>query len=633
VALINGEEHPSSDRGFWSNGLRQTVTVETQEGFEVRVTWDHKMQTTRGMVKASELLEGDKLVLTDARKGIPEWGGPGSFDEGWLLGWLLADGTFSDDATAKLDFYGSKKELLQDALFRLEAQDYRLDRVTSQRVGCLSEGADRTSVSSRGLARLAEEYGVTRSSKNATAALGQTSSRFAQGFLQAYMEADGCVCLGTKKGAGRSLQVTSIWRRNLLLMQQMLLRLGIRSRVWSGLNDKDVSMPDGKGGQALYRSKPAFRLDISGAHDIFRYRDLIGFTLPDKAEKLEALVASYRKVYKPKPMVARVQNVTPFDYEEVYDCSIPSLGVFEANGIIVSNCLEVFLESRGTCLLLHENLGACTIADIAPGMVQGMKELLELHPRTGVGESGEYLKPAEDRQVGLGLLGLANLLAQEGVTYRQLADALEEFLGDNEKKPVSRYSATAMAIVRALSQGITQSAALARAAGMERAFCIAPTATCSYKSRDLRGYACAPEIAPPVARHVDRDSGTFGVETVAYPPDIEIAKEVGYDTFRRVADGIVRLFEETGLFHGYSLNSWSDEVTYDRDFIENWAQSPQTSLYYSLQVAPDTQAKDSVAVASSDESGVGAEIFGFDDEEPAAACSMDSPGFCSACAE
>lgn len=303
-------------------------------------------------------------------------------------------------------------------------------------------------------------------------------------------------------------------------------------------------------------------------------------------------------------------------------------------------CLEVYLKSRATCLLLHENLGACRIEDIATGMVQGMKELLELHPRTGVGDAGEYLKPENDRQVGLGLLGLANLLAQEGVRYAELAGALEDFFGDDEHPdrsgpagwPVYR-SAKAEAIVHALHKGISDAAALARAAGMERAFCIAPTATCSYKSRDLRGFACAPEIAPPIARHVDRDSGTFGVETVAYPPDIEIAREVGYDTFRRVADGIVRLFEATGLFHGYSLNSWSDEVVYDRAFLEDWAQSPQTSLYYSLQVAPDTQAKDRVSAAVVDETPGSAEFFGFDDEEPVAACSMEDPGFCSACAE
>ena len=51
------------------------------------------------------------------------------------------------------------------------------------------------------------------------------------------------------------------------------------------------------------------------------------------------------------------------------------------------------------------------------------------------------------------------------------------------------------------------------------------------------------------------------------------------------------MLNNTGLLHGYSFNSWSDIVTYDDEFIEEWLASPQTSLYYSLQVIGDTQDK------------------------------------------
>jgi hypothetical protein len=136
---------------------------------------------------------------------------------------------------------------------------------------------------------------------------------------------------------------------------------------------------------------------------------------------------------------------------------------------------------------------------------------------------------------------------------------------------------------------------------MAHAFAIAPTASCSYKSRDIDGYICTPEIAPPIARSVDRDSGTFGVERVSYG-DVEIASEVGWDVYKRVADGIVKLLDATGLLHGYSFNSWSDVVTYDNAFVEEWLDSPQTSLYYSLQVMGDTQDKtDAYAALDQDE--------------------------------
>ena len=100
---------------------------------------------------------------------------------------------------------------------------------------------------------------------------------------------------------------------------------------------------------------------------------------------------------------------------------------------------------------------------------------------------------------------------------------------------------------------------------------------------------------------MDRDSGTFGVERVEYG-DVEIASEVGWDVYKRVADGIVKLLDATGLLHGYSFNSWSDVVAYDNAFVEEWLDSPQTSLYYSLQVMGDTQDKtDAYAALDQDE--------------------------------
>ena len=93
------------------------------------------------------------------------------------------------------------------------------------------------------------------------------------------------------------------------------------------------------------------------------------------------------------------------------------------NRIYGNVCLEVYLPSRGTCLLQHVNLGACTISDIPAAFYSGMSELCDLHGRTGVGESGEYLPSDTDRQDGLGMLGHANLLRRYEVTYEQIGDA------------------------------------------------------------------------------------------------------------------------------------------------------------------------------------------------------------------
>jgi hypothetical protein len=257
-------------------------------------------------------------------------------------------------------------------------------------------------------------------------------------------------------------------------------------------------------------------------------------------------------------------------------------------------CLEVYLPSRGTCLLQHINLGACEFDDIPRAFVEGMSELCSLHSRTAVGDSGEYLPPEIDRQVGLGMLGLANLLRRYGVTYEQFGRALDQY-NNNEIIRSASYE-----LVSQIASGINQAATIAREHNMVRAFAIAPTASCSYRSVDLDGYTCTPEIAPPISQTVDRDSGTFGVQTYNYG-DVEIASEVGWEAYKRVADGIMTLLNRTGLLHGYSFNSWSDSVTYDNAFVEEWLRSPQTSLYYSLQVMSDTQDKSNVYAAIKDD--------------------------------
>ena len=186
-----------------------------------------------------------------------------------------------------------------------------------------------------------------------------------------------------------------------------------------------------------------------------------------------------------------------------------------------------------------------------------MIELIELHAKTGVEKTGEYLSQEEDRQVGLGMLGLANLLALEGVTYSQFADALNHHLYADADYLVTPE---ALKIVTALQQGIDAAASIAKASNMDRAFAIAPTASCSYRYKDRAGYTTAPEIAPPIGRTVDRDSSTFGVENYDYG-NVETADQVGWDVFKKVVDGIMEMLMRTNLCHGNSYKTWRDVIT------------------------------------------------------------------------
>ena len=68
-------------------------------------------------------------------------------------------------------------------------------------------------------------------------------------------------------------------------------------------------------------------------------------------------------------------------------------------------------------------------------------------------------------------------------------------------------------------------------------------------------------------------------------------------------------------------------VEYNPDFIDTWLRSPQTSMYYSLQVMQNTQAKDDAMAALDDDF---TSLFGFDDRD---VVPQEEDQFCASCAE
>lgn len=246
-------------------------------------------------------------------------------------------------------------------------------------------------------------------------------------------------------------------------------------------------------------------------------------------------------------------------------------------------CLEILLKSRGTCLLSHINLGATPITAIPEAFRDGMKFLCEIHGQTGVGVSGIYLSPEEDRQVGLGVLGLANLLAIEGVSYLELVEAMEKCAAFEPGIAWTMTKAEQIAV--ALWEGFAAAAEVAKAYRMDRAFTIAPTASCSYKARDREGYTTAPEISPPnchpITKEVDRDSGTFGVMTYAYHPNSETAATVSWNVQYRLLKVWQQYMNATGLAHSISANIW-DTQSITNDFLADWLKSPLVTTYYRL---------------------------------------------------
>jgi len=288
----------------------------------------------------------------------------------------------------------------------------------------------------------------------------------------------------------------------------------------------------------------------------------------------------------------------------------------DGNRLYSNVCMEIIISSRASCLLSHTNLGKCKIDEIAQAFEDGMKFLCELHPQTGVDKQGLYLSPNEDKQVGLGVLGLANLLAIEEVKYSEFVDALENRVYNIENSSTS-LSSNAVAIVDALLEGFDKAKIVACKHGMQRAFTIAPTASVAYRNRDREMFTTAPEISPPINNIVDRDSGTFGVTNYEHNPKGETAREVGWDVQYRLMKAWQSMMDRTGLAHAISFNIWNT-CTVDKDFIADWLASPLKTTYYRLPIEQDFLDKSRVITEDNISTAV-------------ESCNLD--GLCTSCAE
>lgn len=274
------------------------------------------------------------------------------------------------------------------------------------------------------------------------------------------------------------------------------------------------------------------------------------------------------------------------------------------NRLYSNVCLEVLLPHRGTCMLSSVNLGAVKEVEDLPNIfARSMDWLCVLHGQTNIDNGGYYLSPVEDKQVGLGVIGLSNLLARKKVTYKQFEYALCDLL-DNcsiEDEEYFRYvPVMAYKIAHFIIEGYKEAAKVARLYGMKRAFSVAPTASMSYRHKDVDGYTVSPEISAPIAHEIDRDSETFGVETYYYHPDSELAKNVGWSVQWKLLNTWQKLQDSTGLGHAMSSNIWSSKrVT--PEFIDEFVDSSLVTTYYRISVDQEALDKSEVVTPNSSE--------------------------------
>lgn len=422
--LVNDQEWDTTNDGFFKTGTKPVLRLSV-DGAPLRVTEDHLISTPDGWRPAGDLKVGDTVDLTDSLGN--SWGGSGSDAEGYLLGHLVGDGSFHgahDSAELCVWDQDNDSENQRQSLIAA-IEDAGLAHRSDWK-GWAAKGGDdagKWTLHSAALSDLAERYGIVKGNKTVTSEVMAASSEFIVGFLRGLFDTNGHI-EGSSTGGGISVRLSQSDPTMLGNVRTMLLALGIKSTVRTGHPAQNKEMPGG-----TYLCAESFRIIISGRH-VENFSKQIGFSHSVKDSKLATSLTSMTRGFYVKPMIGTVQEIVSDGTEDVYDCQVPGINTFVANGTLVHNCGEATLSSDESdaagesCNLGSINLDSFgTDTDGARHAFRLLSRFLyratmNLHPDRAAGRI-----EAKNRRLGVGLMGLHGWTLAHGVKLTGLASS------------------------------------------------------------------------------------------------------------------------------------------------------------------------------------------------------------------
>lgn len=330
--------------------------LQTEHGYKVTCTSNHKFFTPDGAKELKDLKVNDMLLL---QSGVGCFGTRHSFDEGFLLGLVVGDGSINQESVW-LDLYEKNFAEKEEILEAVNLVITNIPSYNNRDYGKVSWCNQVSTVPKirTGGKRLARWMGtvlgievLTDAKRRVPECVWQGSKEFVRGYLQGLFYTDGTVNV-----AGKNKKQTVCLRlcqANLLLLedvQVVLQNFGIVSRIYLRKQADMKLLPDGKGGHREYQCQDYYELVINRPNCIL-FEQKIGLQGRKGKRLAAALAVRGRDCRKEERYVSKVKSIVEVGNSDVFCLNQMETHNICVNGLVASNCGEIILRPNQFCNL------------------------------------------------------------------------------------------------------------------------------------------------------------------------------------------------------------------------------------------------------------------------------------------
>ncbi|HRE46518.1 MAG TPA: LAGLIDADG family homing endonuclease [Aggregatilineales bacterium] len=260
------------------------------------------------------------------------------------------------------------------------------------------------------------------------------------GFLQGLFSADGTV--GSNEAEKScSVRLASSSKPLLEDVQRLLVNFGIVSKIHHRRSTGYRRLPDGQGGYKDYLVHDDYELILDKANRD-RYVEIIGFIDGAKQAKVTRFITGKARKSNRENFITKILSIEDAGTADVYDLTEPQTHSVIVNGLVAHQCGEQFLGAYENCCLGSINLAKLPLVDGQPDW-NTFQAWIETSTRflDDVVTANSYVPSVPQlsiaaqkvRRIGLGIMGLADLMYRLGVRYgseegQEFAGQISEFL-------------------------------------------------------------------------------------------------------------------------------------------------------------------------------------------------------------